>query len=331
VALAGVTVLTGCGLLPTEPAPRPRRIGYLAENCGGCPAGQPDGVSQAGFLAFRDALGRLGYESGTNLELELRVADAAQAVNYGERAAELIALRPDALVASGAAPAAALVEATTKLANGSIPVVFVNVGAPVEIGLVESLARPGRHVTGFASFSPALASKRLELLKEAAPAIVRPAAVSNPDDADERAELAVLKTVWAQYGLPLQPIEVRAPEDVTPSVAAAIRAGADAIVLASRLSPSSAASVAQRARVPSIGSAASLARSYGALMSYGPDVTDMYRRAAAQVDKILRGSSAVLPVEQPTKFELVVNLKTAEALGLTVPASVLAQATEIVQ
>ncbi|MFN8635401.1 MAG: ABC transporter substrate-binding protein [Chloroflexota bacterium] len=252
--------------------------------------------------------------------------------SYAERAAELVALRPDVLVASGARSAVALAQAATTGGTGSIPVAFVNVGAPVELGLVQSVARPGQNVTGLSSSSPELARKRLELLTDAVPGVSRPAALFNPANADDRAELVTLQAAGTRRGLVLRPIEVHAPDDVILSVEQAIRDGADAIILTSRFASGYAATTALQKRVPAVGTAASLARSNGALLSYGPDVTDMHRRAAALVDKILKGTSAgSLPVEQPSTFELVVNLKTAEALGLTIPRSVLSQATEIVQ
>ena len=188
-----------------------------------------------GFLAFRNTMGSLGYEVGSTLELELRVADVNSEATYSERATELVAFRPDVLVASGTAPTMALAKAVMTPPKDSIPVVFIGVGTPVEIGLVESLARPGRNLTGFASFSPDLASKRLELLKDVAPTVARPAILWNPADADDGMEVAIMQAASSRYGFTLRPVEVRAAAEVTPSIEAAVRDGADAIVLASKI------------------------------------------------------------------------------------------------
>lgn len=334
LAVASHGVLTGCGMLaPVSSTPRARRVGYFAETSGGLSgAGSLDGVSAPGFLAFRNAMRDLGYEADTTLELDLRVADINKESTYTEKATELVASRPDVFVASGTAPAVALAQAAATLSNGSIPLVFIGVGAPVEIGIVESLARPGRNVTGFASFSPEMANKRLELLKEAVPSVVRPAVLWNPADVDDAAELAAMQPAASRLGLTLRAVEVRAASEVAQSVEAAVRDGADAVILAYKFAPGISATTALRARVPAVSHRPAVATSYGALLAYGASTTDMHRRAAAHVDKILQGVKiADLPVEQPTSFDLVVNLKTAETLGLVIPQSILAQATEISQ
>jgi putative ABC transport system substrate-binding protein len=331
--LAGFALLAGCALRPSEPPPRTRRIGYFTDTSTGLGGpGTLDGPSAAGFLAFRNALRDLGYEVGQNLELDLRVADVSNVATYAERAAEIVALGPDVLVASRTAPAMVLARAIETSSRPNIPLVFVGVGAPVEIGLVQSLSRPGRNVTGFTSFSPELANKRLELLKEAAPSVNRPAVIWNPADPDDAHELAAMQAAASRYGLTLRPVEIHAQADVEPAVRSAARDGADAIILVAKFGPNVGSIVAVQARLPAVSARSSATSAFGGLFSYGVDTTDMHRRAAAHVDRLLKGGKAAdLPVEQPTKFDLVINLKTAAELRLTVPASVLAQATEIVQ
>jgi len=312
-------------------SPRPRRIGYLTETTGGVSGpGTLDGGGAPGFFAFRDGLRDLGYVVGENQELELRVADIGSAATYVERADELVAQRPDILVASRTAPAMALSRAARDVTDNAVPLVFVAVGGPVEIGLVESLARPGGNVTGLASFRPDLASKRLELLKASAPAVMRPAVIWNPSNADDAVELAAMQAVAPRLGLLLQPVEARSPSEVTSAVDAAARSGADAIVLLSSLAGGASAAIS--ARLPAIFSRPDAAGQYGVLFALGVDTTPMHRRAATYVHKIFTGARAAdLPVEQPTAIELVVNLQTARALGITVPDSVLSQATTIIQ
>ena len=238
--------------------------------------------------------------------------------------------RPDVLVASGTAPAVALAQAAAQVTGGGVPVVFVAVGAPIEIGLVESLGRPGRNVTGFASFTPELASKRLELLKESVPTVARPAVLWNPADADDRVELAALQAVAPRLGLQLRPLEVRSAAEAAPAVDAAVRDGADAVIQIYDFAATG-INTAVRAGIPAISHRPAHATPYGALIAFGVSYPSMHRRAAVYVDKILRGAKASeLPVEQPSTFELVVNLQTARALGLTIPESVLQQATEII-
>jgi putative ABC transport system substrate-binding protein len=334
LALAGLGLVSGCGVpLPWSSPARARRIGYFAEEGSDNPGtGALGGLGQPAYFAFRDGLRDLGYVEGENLELARRVAEVGQEGAYPELATELAGSRPDLLVASGTAPAAALARAAMKLDGGGVPVVFIAVGAPVEIGLVQSLAHPGGHVTGLSSFSPELAGKRLELLKEAAPAVARPAVLWNPADADDAVELAAMQPAAALLGLALRPTEVRTPEGVFAALQAAMRDGADAIVqIADHISYSVVATTAVRARLPTVGDRSRLATN-GGLLALGASYPAMHRRAATYADRILRGTRpAELPVEQPTTFDLVVNLQTARTLGLTIPQAVLAQATEVVQ
>ena len=213
-----------------------------------------------------------------------------------------------------------------------VPVVFIDVGAPVEIGLVDSLARPGRNITGFASFGPELASKRLELLKEAVPRVARPAVFWNPADPEDAVELTTMQSAASRFGLALRPVEVRDQAEVEAAVGVAARDGADAIIVATKIATGLAATTALREGLTVVSRRPEAAISSGALFALGVNTTDLHRRAASLVVKILNGAKAAeLPVEQPTTFDFVVNLKTAQALGLTIPPSVLQQATEVIQ
>jgi putative ABC transport system substrate-binding protein len=327
--LAGASIAAGCGRLPPSAPARARRLGYLAETNGAIAgAGTLDGLSAPGFLAFRDGLRDLGYDAGQNVELELRVADAGRNASYAERAAELVAARPDVLVASRTAPALALAQAARDAAQDAIPLVFIAVGSPVEIGLVQGLARPGRNVTGLASFRPDLASKRLELLKACAPSVMRPAILWSPANADDAVELAAMQAVAPHFGFALKPVEIQSANDVIPAVDALVRDGADAII---GLTVGFTTVAAMSRRLPLVYGRPDAAGLHGVLFAFGSDPTPMHRRAATYVDKILKGARASdLPVEQPTNLELVVNLQTAKALGLTIPDLVLSQATRII-
>ncbi len=329
IAIVGMSVLAGCGMLPpvgTSP-PRVRRIGYLATNYFGRSEirGRLYGVTAVGFDTFRVGLRDLGYVEGENVEVALRAADYGNATEIEALAAELVGLQIDVLVASGVTPAGAAARATSVA-----PVVLIDVGAPVETGLVQSLARPGGNVTGLTSFAPELAAKRLELLKEAAPSISRPAVLWGPTDT---LELAATQAAAPRLGLQIRPLEVRTPEQLYPALDTATRQGADAIVvIATDVGYVPIATTALRARIPTVAHSRDFATVTGGLLALGPSYPAMHRRAATYVDKILKGTKpADLPVEQPTTFELVVNLKTAQALGLTIPPSVLIQATEVIQ
>ncbi len=327
LAIPALSALVGCGLIaPQRPStPRRRRIGYLAE--GNRAEGSLDRINVAAYRAFQDSLGELGYVDGENVELLLRHADQARPADIEALAVELAGQEPDLLVASGTRPLVAIAGAT-----GTIPVVFVYVGAPVETGLVRSLARPGGNVTGLTSFSPELAAKRLELLKETAPGVAQPGVVWNASAADDAQELAAAQAAAARLGLPLRSVEVRSREQLLPAIEAATREGVDAlVVLGAGFSHTPVAIMAQRTRLPAVGRRWEFATN-GGLLAYGPNYHAMHRRAATYVDKILKGAKpADLPVEQPTTFELVVNLKTAQALELTIPPSILVQATELIQ
>jgi putative ABC transport system substrate-binding protein len=283
--------------------------------------------------AFRQGLRDLGYVEGRNLVMEYRSAEG-NFERFPALAAELVALKVDVIVAVN--PRAAL---AAKQATRTLPIVFIGVGDPVTDGLVTSLARPGGNVTGLSlSAAPEIVGKRLELLTQAVPGVSRVAAVWQPGGVPERTEKDILREadIAAQtLGVRLQVVEARGPADFDRAFSDVTRERAGALtVLPSTMlfnERRRLVDLAAKHRLPAV----YMAREFvdaGGLMAYGPDIADMYRRVGTYVDKILKGAKpADLPVEQPTKFELIINLKTAKALGLTIPPSLLARADEVIQ
>jgi putative ABC transport system substrate-binding protein len=300
------------------------RIGYLA-------ASTPDAlIARRAKEAFRQALRDLRYIEGENITIEYRFADGA--INrLPELAAELARLGVDLIVA---APSSAALAARS--ATNSIPIIMINVGDPVGLGLIESLARPGGNVTGL-SFSVGMETfaKGLELLRDAVPGLQRVAVLIN---ASNQASVLVRRELEANtvaLSLRLQFVEVGRAEQLEAAFDATLSGGAQAFfVITDSLFVVNAARVGQFAikhHLPSMHGFKEVLEP-GGLMSYGPDAVSQWTRAAAFVDKILRGAKPVdLPVEQPTKFELVINLKTAKALGLTIPPTLLARADEVIE
>ena len=302
---------------------------------------QPGKVWRIGFLgaspstvgpfiqAFEQGLRELGYVDGQNIAIEYRSAQGKD-----ERlpllAAELVRLKVDVLVAALPQGAAAAKKATT-----TIPIVMVNVGDPVEIGLVASLARPGGNVTGLSRLSAELIAKNLALLKEAVPRALRVGALSNPTTPLSPVLVRNAKRAAESLGLQLKIVEAKVPDDLEGafSALATDRVGA-LLVLADGMfwgERKRIADLALRSRLPSMFSNSEHADA-GGLMAYAPSSVDPYRRAAVFVDKILKGAKpGDLPVEQPTKFEFVINLKTAKALGLTIPPSLLQRADRVIE
>jgi putative tryptophan/tyrosine transport system substrate-binding protein len=299
-----------------QPAGKVARLGVLLLS-----AGDPN------LAAFRKGLQELGYIEGRNLVIEFRDAGGDPA-RLGDLAVELAQHKPDVILALGGdvAPFA-------KRATQSIPIVMVNSADPVKGGLVTSLARPGGNVTGVTFLSADLAGKRIQFLKEAAPAIVRVGVLLNPDHADD--ELRETQEAARTLGIQVQSLEIRSAADVDGAFQAAVKGRAEAIVVvSSRQTTLNRARILELARshkLPLVGGWGPWAQG-GALFSYGPDLDPIVRLAATYVDKILKGAkSADLPVEQPNKFELVINLKTAKALGLTMPQSLLLRADQVIE
>jgi putative ABC transport system substrate-binding protein len=278
---------------------------------------------------FRRGLRDLGYVDGRNLSMEWRWSEG-KPDRFPALAMELVALRPDVIVASGTQAVRAAMEATS-----AIPIVMTTSSYPEKIGLVKSLSRPGGNVTGLSNVGPELSGKKLQLLKEIAPKVSRVAVLWNPASTVEPLALQELLTAAPAVGVEIQSVEVRSPDDFSAAFAAVSSSRVHAMLALGNpinfRGRQLIADFALRNRLPSIYDER-LFVDAGGLMSYAPSFTDSFRRAATYVDKILKGAKpADLPVEQPTKFELIVNLKTAKALGLTIPQSVLIRADEIIQ
>ena len=279
--------------------------------------------------ALRQGLRELGYVENQNLVIDYRYAEAVTE-RLPNLAAELVNLEVDAVAAVGT-PAARAAKNATK----TIPIVMINVGDPVGTGLVASLAHPGGNVTGLSNLYEDLGGKQLELLKEAFPKISRVAVLWDPANAAHAVWLGKLKVAAAVLRVTLQPHEVHGPDDLEPAFAATKKEGAGAfIVLANALTGTYRTRIvdfAVKSRLPAM-YPSSIFTGAGGLMSYGTNPADSYRRAAVYLDKILRGARpADLPVEQPTKFELVINLRTAKQIGLTIPPNVLTRADKVIR
>ena len=279
--------------------------------------------------AFRQGLRDLGYVEGQNMLLVVRSPEE-RPERLPELAVELVRLKIDIIVTGGTPATLA-----AKQATATIPIVMPVSGDPVESGLVASLARPGGNVTGFSVIAPELAGKRLQLLKEVVPGASRVAVLSNPTT--PFAALVVKETQAAAraLGVQLQSLEVRTPDDIDRAFEATIRGRASGVIV-----PEDPLILSHRARIAALAAKSRLPAIYGfresvdagGLMSYAANFSDLYRRSATLVDKILKGAKpADLPVEQPTRFELVINLKTAKALGLTIPQSVLIRADQVIE
>jgi putative ABC transport system substrate-binding protein len=278
---------------------------------------------------FREGLRDLGYVEGRNVLIEYRWAEGKYE-RFPALIAELAALKVDVIVAAGTPAALAVKKATT-----SIPLVMVAVGDPVGVGLVASLARPGGNITGLTSIAAELEGKRLELLREVIPKLSYIAVLWNPASPFSVVAEKEVQAAAQVLRMRVQSLGVRAPEELEDAFAAIVRERPGALlVLADRLFLHNRARIVNfeaKHRLPGVYAYRELVEA-GGLMSFGPSYAGMHRRAAYYVDKILKGSKpADLPVEQPTTFELVINLKAAKALGLTIPSSVLQRADQILQ
>jgi ABC-type uncharacterized transport system substrate-binding protein len=298
------------------------RVGYLRGDSG--PAVAP-------FLAaFRQGMLDLGHVEGRNLTIEARSAEG-KFDRFPSLALELIRLNPDVLFVGSSAGALA-----AKAATATIPIVFVGVGDPVGIGLVASLARPGANITGVTNITVELTGKRLELLKEMVPSASRIVAFMNPDAPIARIQIRNAEAAARTLGVQLHPVlTVRGADDLEAAFEAAVRSGASAALrmvdFSARTLRVETARLAAKHRLPVMYPSREDVDA-GGLVAYGTSWPGQYRQAATFVHKILRGARpGDLPVEQPTKFELVINLKTAKALGLTIPPSLLARADEVIQ
>ena len=320
--LGGATAILPIAARAQQPE-QMRRIGVLF------PAVADDSAYQPRIGAFLQELEQSGWSIGRNLRVDVRWAtDNANTIR--KHAAELAASAPDVILAPASPTVEALLQATR-----SIPIVFVQVGDPVGGGFVESLARPGGNATGFMLFEYSISGKWLELLKQVAPGVTRVAVLRDPTMASGAGQFGAIQSVASSFGMELSPIGVGDAGEIERAITAFARGQnsgliATGSVLATRHRELIIA-LAARHKLPAVYFERLFVIS-GGLISYGPDRIDPYRRAAGYVDRILKGEKpADLPVQAPTKYELVINLKTAKALGLTVPSSVLTRADEVIE
>jgi putative ABC transport system substrate-binding protein len=301
-----------------------RRIGVLVA------ATADDGDYQARIAAFQQGLQQLGWSDGRNVHIDTRWA-TTKPDDIRRHAAELAALAPDVILAgTGTATVAPLLQATR-----TVPIVFAVVIDPVGAGFVDSLARPGGNATGFTVFEYGMSGKWLELLKQIAPAVTRAAVLRDPTIASGIGQFAAVQAVAPSLGVDLSAVDVRDAGEIERAVTAFARSSNDGlIVTASALATRHRdliIALAARLRLPAVYPYRFFV-TIGGLISYGPDFVDQYRQAAGYVDRILKGEKpAELPVQAATKYELAINLKTAKALGLTVPPAVLARAGEVIE
>jgi len=306
-----------------QPGERMRRIGVFSAMA----ADDPEW--QARMAAFHQGLQELGWTVGRNIRIEHRVGPG-DGEFLRRRAAELAALAPDAIMVNGTSPLTPLLEATRQ-----VPVVFVSVSDPVGAGFVSSLARPGGNATGFTFMEYGMSGKWLELLKQIAPGLKRAVVLRDPAISAGIAQLAGLSAAAHSLGVVVNPLDTREPAGIERGVAAFASGSDGGLVLTGGASSlrhrELIIALAARYRLPAI-YAYRIFPADGGLMSYGIDANDAVRRAAGYVDRILKGEKpADLPVQQPTKFELVINLKTAKALGITVPPALLVTADEVIE
>jgi putative tryptophan/tyrosine transport system substrate-binding protein len=274
---------------------------------------------------FRQGLRDLGYVEGQNIRFQFRSAEG-QANRLPELAAELVRLKVDVIVSWFTPPTQAAKQATRQ-----IPIVMADAGDPVGMGLVASLARPGGNVTGIAGMTAELSGKCIELIREMLPAARRVTALANATDPFSKPFLEQVQLGGEATGTTINPIKISSREEFDAAFAAMEKERPDAVIVQPSLPSKRAAELALKHRVPAVSVPRRFAEE-GGLMSYSPRIADLYRKAAVYVDKILKGAQpADLPLEQPTIFELVINLKTAKALGLTVPPIFLARADELIE
>ena len=322
-----ITLLGGAAAWPlaarAQQPERMRHIGVLL------PATENDPEFQFRLTAFQQALHELGWIVGSNVRLEIRWA-TPDIAKVRQQAAELVALAPDVILATGGSSMAPL-QQTTRI----LPIVFVQVPDPVAAGFVDSLARPGGNATGFTQYEYGVGAKLLELLKEIRPGVTRAVVLRDPATPDGIGQFAAIQAMGPSLGVELRPIGVREPLEIERAVTTISR-GTDAglIVVASGFA------IRHRELIIMLAAKHRLPAVYpyrffvvdGGLLSYGPNTIDPYRRAAGYIDRILKGAKpADLPVQAPTKYELVINLKTARALGLEIPPTLLARADEVIE
>ena len=302
---------------------RMRRIGILM------PAAADDAEFQSRVAAFHQGLALLGWTIGRNVRIDTRWA-TNNATEIRRHAAELAALAPDVILAHGASTVGPLLQATR-----TVPIVFPVVADPVGAGIVDSLARPGGNATGFMTFEFSLSGKRLELLKQVAPGVTRAAVLRDPTQGSGTSQFAAIQAVAPSLRVEVNPVNMRDAGEIERAVAAFARSPNGGLILTggagAELHRDLIVTLAARHKLPAVYYERSFVAA-GGLISYGADQIDQYRQAAGYVDRILKGEKpADLPVQAPTKYQLVVNLKTAKTLGITVPPALLASADEVIE
>ena len=302
---------------------RMRRVGVLL------PFAADNVEAQARFGAFLQALALLGWSIGKNVQIDTRWA-GANIADIRRHAAELAALAPDVILAHATGAVAALLQATR-----TVPIVFPVAVDPVGAGFVDSLARPGGNITGFSLFEYGISVKWLELLKEISPGVLRAVVIRDSNSASGIGQYGAIQAVAPSFGVELRPVEVHDTNDISRIVAEFARGPNGGVIVTSGTQSvvhrDLLIALAARHRLPAVYASPAFARA-GALVGYGPDVFDQYRQAAGYADRILKGEKpSNLPVQAPTKYELAINLKTAKALGITVPPTLLARADEVIE
>jgi putative ABC transport system substrate-binding protein len=290
-------------------------------------ADDPEG--QARMAAFLQGLQQLGWTDGRNVRIDTRWA-AGNADDVRKYATELVALAPDVILGAGSFSLGPLLQTTH-----SVPIVFVHVPDPVGAGFVDSLSRPGGNATGFTVFEYGMSGKWLELLKQIAPTVTRAAVLRDPTIVSGIGQFAAVQAVAPSLGVDLNAVDVRDADEIERAVTAFARSSnSGLIVTANALATRHRdliIALAARHKLPAVYSARYFAAA-GGLISYGPDFVEQYRQAAGYVDRILKGEKpAEMPVQAPTKYEIVINLKTTKSLGLNVPSAVLARADEVIE
>jgi len=302
---------------------RMRRIGVLM------PLASDDPEAQTRVASFAQGLQQLGWTIGRNVRIDTRWA-AGDPERVRRYAAELVALEPDAILATGSTSVGPLLQATR-----AVPIVFVIVPDPVGAGFVDSLARPGGNATGFTSFEYGISAKWLELLKQIAPGVTRAAVLRDPAITGGIGQWGAIQSVAPSVGMEVSPVNVRDAGEIERAVTAFVR-GSNGGLIVTGSAPVTIhrdliITLAARHKLPAVYYERFFVAA-GGLISYGPDFLDQYRHAAGYVDRILKGEKpADLPVQAPTKYQLVINLKTAKALGLEVPPTLLARADEVIE
>jgi ABC-type uncharacterized transport system substrate-binding protein len=326
-----ITLLGGAATAPVfaplaaraQQPERTRRIGVLL------PAAADDSDSQIWVGAFLQGLAQSGWTIGRNVRIDTRWG-AGNAERIRKLAAELVALTPDVILAHGSSTVRPLLQLTR-----TVPIVFPIAGDPVAAGLVGSLARPGGNATGFMSFEYNIGGKWLELLTEIAPGVTRAAVLRDSSQGSGTSHFAVIQAMARSLRVDVSPIELRDAVEIERAVAAFASSGNGGLVVtaggAGQVHRDLIVALAAKHKLPAVYSESSYIAD-GGLISYGPDYVDLYRRAAGYVDRILKGEKpADLPVQAPMRYETVLNLKTAKALGLDIPATVLARADEVIE